>query len=114
VTPWVMAVEMKYFLKLLVLVIVMDAALLAGGPALALTPKPTEATMTAAFRGMDQNGDGKVTLEEYVAYGWRGLKMNDLSMETARKNFHQMDRNGDGVVTLEEYLAPLRERQKPR
>jgi len=35
--------------------------------ALALTPRPTEAGMTAAFRGLDQHRDGRVACEEYVA-----------------------------------------------
>lgn len=41
----------------------------------------------ARFRGMDRNGDGMITRDE-----WRG---NDQS-------FRQLDRNGDGVITGDE------------
>ena len=59
--------------------------------ALAAIPAPTPAQVTATaeyLARMDTDGDGRVSLEEYLA--WMGYA------------FERMDRNGDGVLTADE------------
>src|SRR6266404_3172707 len=61
-------------------------------------------TVEAAFKKMDANGDGKITLEEFkkaVESRPQG-KLKD-NPEMAAKVFERMDANGDGFVTLDEF-----------
>ena len=48
-----------------------------------------------AMAGVDKNGDGKVTREEYYAI-WKDKAVAD-------RNFKMIDRNGDGVLTADEF-----------
>src|SRR5205823_12769641 len=61
-------------------------------------------TAEAAFKRMDANGDGKVTLEEFkkAAESRPQGKLKD-NPEMAAKIFERMDANGDGFVTLDEF-----------
>ncbi len=76
-------------------------------PAWSRTPPPTEQSRTTAFRNMDRNGDGKVSLAEFTAR-WGCKDSDQRCKELAAKQFKQLDTNGDGYISLEEYLAPLR------
>ena len=53
----------------------------------------------ANFRKLDKDGDGKVTLDEYI-----GLKEGEAKAK-ALKTFQKLDTNRDGHLTLEEYKA---------
>jgi hypothetical protein len=53
----------------------------------------------AAFKKLDTDGDGVVTLEEFKA----GYKGKDPSK--AEGQFKKMNKSGDGKLTLEEFTA---------
>jgi hypothetical protein len=51
----------------------------------------------AGFRAMDQDGNGRVSLAEFLAA--RGDTWGN------RQEFRWHDLNGDGAITLDEYMA---------
>ncbi len=63
------------------------------------------------FKGMDRDGDGKVTMEEYAVAApvptYAGRKM-------AKEQFLEKDKNGDGVITIDEFciVRELKEGEK--
>lgn len=63
------------------------------------------------FKEMDRDGDGKVTLEEFVVStptpNYAGRKM-------AKESFVRMDKNGDGFITIDEFciVKELKEGEK--
>lgn len=61
---------------------------------LPVLPPPTIQYIAQMFTEVDANGDGAITLDEWLAYG--GL---------AREMFLEIDLSGDGRVTLEEIRA---------
>ncbi len=63
------------------------------------TEKP-KANPAAAFKKMDSNSDGVVTLEEFKASP-RGQK----SPDKAEKAFSKLDKDSDTKLTLEEFKA---------
>jgi Ca2+-binding EF-hand superfamily protein len=100
----------------LVVALLAGAISLAGilPPAYAHPPPYTEAQrrerQEIAFKEMDQNRDGQVSLAEFLAYYHRGVAQG-------RRRFieHECrlyDRNGDGVITLEEFLAAVTVRDR--
>lgn len=69
----------------------MRAALLVAALAVVALPPPSPAQVMATgdyLERMDTGGDGRVSLDEYLA--WMGYA------------FHGMDRNGDGVLSADE------------
>jgi hypothetical protein len=52
----------------------------------------------AAFKKLDTNGDGKLTLEE-----WKKSPLGSKDETKAEAMFKKMDADSDGSVTLEEY-----------
>src|SRR5258708_5654104 len=52
------------------------------------------------FKKLDTNGDGKISLEEFLA-GPAGKK----DPEKAKEAFKKKDKDGDGFLTLEEFSA---------
>jgi Ca2+-binding EF-hand superfamily protein len=92
------------------LMVVLSAAviLLACGspPAAALTPtrEQVKESWERRFQDLDKNRDGKVTLEEYLAFfrADHPQRRQFLGYE-----FRKYDRNGDGFITHEEHWAPV-------
>lgn len=89
------------------------------------------ATPAAYLRAFDSNGDGKVSVDEYVAYLSRGFKRMDRNGDgilerdelpggrgtpitlrefqaNLRRQFHRLDRNHDGYLDARELTAPPR------
>jgi len=52
-----------------------------------------------AFKKLDANGDGKLSVEEFV-----GKRTGDKA-EKAKKLFAKLDKNSDNFVSLEEFKA---------
>lgn len=52
-----------------------------------------------AFKRMDKDSDGKLTLEEF-----KGKKTGDM-LAKAETQFKKLDKDSDGKVTLEEFKA---------
>ncbi len=59
-----------------------------------------------AFKKIDKNGDGKLTLDEFKD-GKEGKKL-----EGAEKRFKAMDKDSDGSVSLEEFKAGFTKKKK--
>jgi EF hand len=66
-----------------------------------LTPDEIRSVSAKLFVRMDANGDGSLTVEEYV-FGIPEDHKQEL--ERARTRFNIMDRNGDGRATQEEFI----------
>jgi Ca2+-binding EF-hand superfamily protein len=64
------------------------------------------AAATRRFARMDNNGDGKLTIDELGAgrHG-HGPRQSDKAAQFAQKRLDKLDTNHDGVVTQAEYLA---------
>ncbi len=60
----------------------------------------------AAFKKMDKNTDGKLTLEEFKA------NKKNKALENADKQFARLDKNSDKSVSLEEFKAPRTPKKK--
>lgn len=56
----------------------------------------------AAFKKMDKNSDGKLSLDEFKG------KKKDEALANAEKVFKAKDKDGDGSLTLEEFKATIK------
>lgn len=56
----------------------------------------------AAFKKLDTNSDGKLTLDEFKG------KKKDEALANAEKVFKAKDKDNDGNLTLEEFKAPIK------
>jgi Ca2+-binding EF-hand superfamily protein len=100
------------------------AVLLAGATILASTASPAGAhplpftqeqrieKQKIAFEKMDQNRDGQVSLEEFLAYYHAGVEQG--RRQFIEYDFRKYDRNGDGFITLKEFLEPVTVRDQFR
>ena len=56
------------------------------------------------FQALDQNGDGRVSLAEYLAFYGPGSPLRRRNVEF---EFRKYDRNRDGFITREEHFTPV-------
>ena len=91
--------------KLLTIVLV-GATILASTAAQALTPtrEQVRKSWEDRFQKLDKNRDGKVSLEEYLAF--HGAE-SALRRQFLEYEFRKYDRDGDGFITHEEHWAPV-------
>lgn len=66
-------------------------------------PEKKKPDPAAAFKKLDKNSDGKLTLEEFKG------KREEAE---AKKGFDRMDANKDGGVSLEEFKAAREKKKK--
>ena len=90
----------------LITVLLVGATMLASTASQALTPTREQALKAweKRFHDRDRNRDGKVSLEEFLAF--HGAE-SPLRRQFFEYEFRKYDRNGDGFITLEEHLAPV-------
>jgi len=91
--------------KLITVLLVM-ATMLASTASQALTPtrEQVQKSWEQRFQDMDKNRDGKVSLEEYLAF--HGAE-SSLRRQFLEYEFRKYDRNGDGFITHEEHWNTL-------
>jgi hypothetical protein len=75
-------------------------------PASALTPtrEQVQKSWERRFQDLDKNRDGKVSLEEYLAFFGADHPQRRQFLEY---EFRKYDRNADGFITREEHWAPV-------
>jgi Ca2+-binding EF-hand superfamily protein len=75
-------------------------------PAFALTPsrEQVQKSWEKRFQDLDNNRDGKVSLEEYLVFFGADHPQRRQFLEY---EFRKYDRNGDGFITTEEHGAPV-------
>jgi hypothetical protein len=73
-------------------------------PATTTTPATTsgkpKADPAEVFKKMDTNGDGKVTLEE-----WMATKRAQKDPDKAKEQFQKKDKGNKGYLTLEDFVG---------
>lgn len=95
------ACKFFFFLSALVMILAPDPT-----PAFSRAPgrEQVQDSWEKRFQDLDQNRDGRVSLEEYLAFFGEGSPMR-------RKNvayeFRKYDRNGDGFITQEEHFTTV-------
>ena len=87
-------------------------ALLAGAVLILGTPSAEAAkagkpklTPEQVFAKRDKNGDGKLTLQEFIG------RRKGAKAAMAAKVFAIKDKNGDGVLTLDEFKTRIKKRK---
>jgi len=90
----------------LITVLLVGATMLASTASQALTPtrEQVQKAWEQRFQDMDKNRDGKVSLEEYLAFHGAEAPLRRQFLEY---EFRKYDRNGDGFITHEEHWAPV-------
>src|SRR5258708_4490372 len=66
----------------------------------AAAPEKPKREPAEVFKKLDTNGDGKISLDEFLA-GPQGKR----DPEKAKETFKKKDKDGDGFLTLEEFSA---------
>jgi Ca2+-binding EF-hand superfamily protein len=100
----------KIFVLLAAAVIILASASI---PAFPRTPPREQVNKSweKRFQEMDRNGDGRVSLAEYVAFFGEGSPQRRRYVEY---EFRKYDRNGDGFITREEHFTPVTLRDRFR
>ena len=60
------------------------------------TPAPRRRSQDQFFKNRDRNGDGAITLEEFIG------NPKDRNVRALTKRFEKIDFNGDGQLQLDE------------
>ncbi len=81
-------------------------ALAFANPAFAADKEKKKPDPDAAFKKLDSNSDGKVTLEEF-----KGKKDGDKAAK-AEKTFTAKDKDKNGSLSLEEFKAETKKKDK--
>lgn len=66
--------------------------------------------MEDLFRSMDKNGDGMITLQEFLASSSKDSKNKELN----RRIFELIDQNRDGALEFHEFITLVYLRASPR
>ncbi len=69
--------------------------------------KKKDAAPAETFASVDKNGDGEITLEEFLA-----SQKDKLGEEAAKARFATLDKNHDGKLTKDEFGAPDEQKKK--
>ena len=77
-----------------------------GDAAFAAKKKKKKRDLTAIFKRLDKDGDGKLTLVEFTG------KRTGKKAARAKKQFTRLDKNGDGSLTLEEFKTRKKKKKK--
>jgi hypothetical protein len=64
------------------------------------TPAKPKADPAEVFKKLDTNGDGKVTLEE-----WMATKRAQKDPDKAKEQFQKKDKGNKGYLTLEDFVG---------
>jgi len=90
----------------LITLLLVVAIMLWSAAAQALTPTHEQVRegWERRFQALDKNRDGKVSLEEYLAFHGAEAPLRRQFLEY---EFRKYDRNGDGIITHEEHWAPV-------
>jgi Ca2+-binding EF-hand superfamily protein len=90
----------------LITVFLVGAAMLSSAAAQALTPTREQVRegWERRFQELDKNRNGKVSLEEYLAFHGAEAPLRRQFLEY---EFRKYDRNSDGFITHEEHWAPV-------
>jgi Ca2+-binding EF-hand superfamily protein len=90
----------------LITVLLVGATVLSSAAAQALTPthEQVRKSWEQRFQDRDKNRDGKVSLEEHLAF--HGAE-SALRRQFLEYEFRKYDRDGDGFITYEEHWAPV-------
>ncbi|XP_062573144.1 calmodulin-like [Saccostrea cucullata] len=77
-----------------------DAARVAG-------MNPTDKELEDWFIAADTNGDGLISLEEYINIMSDNYVTVDIEQERMKTAFRVIDKNGDGKISLEEFRTVM-------
>lgn len=93
----------------LLLVTIATAVALPAAVFAAKADKKKNATPAATFATVDKDGNGEITLEEFLA-----AEKDKGTVEAAKARFAAMDKNNDGKITKDEFTGTGDEPKKKR